>query len=78
MGNVDRPAPAPYGFVNVDGTPLPFLPEQRVLADARAMLDDGVFLRGVVRAFRCFGYTRRDGRPFTKASLRRVLRRGCR
>lgn len=78
MSNVDHLAFAPYGFTCVNGALLPFLPEQRILADARIMLADGVYLRGVVRAFRCFGYTRRDGRPFTKASLRAVLRRGRR
>lgn len=75
MHNVEHRASAPYGFICVNDALLPFLPEQRILIEARQMLDDGLFLRGVVRAFRMFGYVRRDGRPFSKGALRSTLRR---
>ncbi len=67
--------PVPFGFRNVDGVLVADLGEQRVLSDARAMLKDGISLRGVARAMNTFGYRTRNGRDWTHTTLSAALSR---
>lgn len=70
---------APYGYqvsgTGVEAELVEYIPEQRIIRRIKDLFDAGTGPTGIMRILNAEGFTNREGKPFAKMTVQRILGR---